>query len=152
MEQELENSKKLLRLNYESIRKEIARIVALGSAILDENDGLKKELDALRFRHGLLKEEKDMLIVEVLEKKSIITQMRRQLKRSHKKDDLLGCEIGVLKKESLQVEKQYEREIRSKTLNSPPTHANHACLQPRALLATTHDPQTTNAGPNHSLI
>lgn len=63
MEEELEKSKKMLKLNYETIRKEINRIIALGSAILDDNQTLRKEIDALKFRNAILKEEKDMLIV-----------------------------------------------------------------------------------------
>ena len=47
MEVELEKTKRLLRMNYEAIRREIKEMIRLSSSILDENEQFRERAKTL---------------------------------------------------------------------------------------------------------
>jgi hypothetical protein len=68
---------------------------------------MKKQIRELAFNNALLKEERGLLIKEVLEKKNLILRMYGQLKEKYSRDDEIEKEIAVLKRERQRVDKMY---------------------------------------------
>lgn len=58
-----------MKLNHETIASEIKNIIALSTSILDENDLFRKRHNDMLLKNQMLREEKQLLIAEVIEKK-----------------------------------------------------------------------------------
>ncbi len=59
----------MMKLNHETIASEIKNIIALSTSILDENDLFRKRHNDMLLKNQMLREEKQLLIAEVIEKK-----------------------------------------------------------------------------------
>lgn len=68
---------------------------------------MKKRIRELSFNNAMLKEERTLLIEEVLGKKNLILRMYAQLKEKYNRDDEMEKEIALLRQEREKVDRKY---------------------------------------------
>jgi hypothetical protein len=83
----LQQHKRLQGLSYEAIHREISSAITHSSAILAENEQIKRQIKELTFNSSILKEERGLLIEELLHKKNLILKMHGQLRQKYSRDD-----------------------------------------------------------------
>ena len=69
---------------------------------------MKKKLKECQFRLELQKEEKELLIAELLQKKTLIIKMYSHLRDKYDKDDEIEKEISYIRKDRRAIERLYD--------------------------------------------
>ena len=62
MEEQIEANRRLVSVDYKQIQKEIKEMLGLATSVLKENEAFRNEINMLKFRNSMLKEEKDLLV------------------------------------------------------------------------------------------
>ena len=94
---------------------------------------MKKRLKECEFRLELQKEEKELLIAELLQKKTLIIKMHSHLREKYDKDDEIDKEISYLRKDRRAIERlydNYEKSIRGDLDN---TFKTIESIKPKAI-------------------
>lgn len=101
---------------------------------------MKRQIKELSFNNTILKEERAMLIEEVLAKKTLILKMYAQLREKYSRDDEIDKEIAVIRQERQRVEQQYAKYEQNERKEVEGCFRTIESIRPKALHLFATDP------------